>query len=229
MITDNLAPLFDQGQPGVRFRQGTILTWDPSTGENTVDLAGGTLTNVPILNTGEAIALKAGHIVALLGQGAAWFIIGRVTPPNDPNFAGASVAFASGSDWSQGFGITQTMTTKATVTLAVPSWADEAAVIATSTASVLNTRNPASGDYCFAWVLIDGETSIVSGHGYDGGAVSYQAFQNLTANYSTVVSNPGSTISVQAQLQSNGGAWPADLAGSNRCSLSAVAIFRSIV
>ena len=83
LVTDDTAPLFDQAGPGVRFRQGTITAWNAATGQNTVDVANGTLTDVPILNTGEAIALKAGHVVGLLGQGMTWFIIGRITPASD--------------------------------------------------------------------------------------------------------------------------------------------------
>lgn len=223
MITDNLAPLFDQGQPGVRFRQGTILTWDPNTGANTIDVAGGTLTNVGMMNIGEAISLKPGHVVGLLGQGGTWWIIGRVTLPGSADFASASVAFASGSDFTSNFTVPSALTTRATVTLDVPSWADEAAVISTATASLLNTSG--ADDFAFMWALIGGVGGTASGSGFSSGA-SIQRFQNLTSNYSRVFT-PGATISVVAQLGTNSGtSWAADT--GNRCGLSAIAIFRSI-
>lgn len=223
MISDNLAPLFDDGQPSARIRQGTILTWDPANGNNTVDLAGGVLTNVGILNTGEAIALKAGHVVGLLGQGSTWFILGRVTMPGDPQFASASVAFASDSAFTSNFTVPNALATRASVSLPVPSWADEAAVIATATASVLNRT--AVDDYCFLTTLIDGFGGIASGSTFNK-VSEWQSFQNLTANYSDVVTSPGATISVVAQLGTNNGtSWVADT--GNRCALSAIAIFRS--
>jgi hypothetical protein len=140
MITDDLTPLFDGGQPGVRFRQGTVLTWDASTGANTIDVAGATLTDVSILNTGEAIALKAGHIVGLLGQGSAWFIIGRITPPGDANFAAASVEFGSAGAQVFGFTTSTSMVIKASSNeLVVPDWADEAIVHVTGSVCAANT------------------------------------------------------------------------------------------
>jgi hypothetical protein len=141
VITDDLSGLFGGGPAGLRFRQGTVLTWNPSTGENTVDLAGGTLTNVPIINTAEAVALKPGHVVGMLGQGRTWFILGRVTPPNDPNFAGASLAFGSAGAQVLNYSVSTSSVIKATSDeLVVPDWADEAVVLVTGTGCVVNSN-----------------------------------------------------------------------------------------
>jgi hypothetical protein len=227
MITDNLAPLFDSGQPGVRFRQGTILTWNSSTGENTIDLAGGTLTNVPILNTGEAIALKAGHVVGLLGQGSAWFIVGRVTPPNSADFAGASVAFASGKDFQQGFSVGTGDETHATVTLDVPSWVDEAAVMAVAAVTLVNST--AIRQEALLYSKINGSSSGSGGMALgippDSGTGGF-GIGCITTAHAEVISSPGSTITCTT-VTNLAAAFAAN--GINTATMNAIAIFRSTV
>lgn len=93
MRTDDLGPLF-AGEPAsaVGFRQGRIIAWNPLTAQNTVDVGGTSLTDVPVLNTSEALLLRPGDVVALLttGQGAqSWWIAGRVTIPGTPQAASA--------------------------------------------------------------------------------------------------------------------------------------------
>jgi hypothetical protein len=229
MITDDLAPLFGgSGGPGVRFRQGRILAWDADTGENSVELGGATLANVPILNTGEAIALKAGHVVGMLGQGKTWFIIGRVTPPNDPNFAGASVAFASARDSAINFalpvgpGFGKFLST----TLDVPSWADEAVVTCAVSASFMNkTTDP---DFAFMYAAVDEFTSGAVATGVQpiaGGVADYYA--SLTHVHTEQLFDLGATIEVSGHIQAQGDTWPADPA--NQGFLAATAIFKSNV
>lgn len=224
MIGDDLSPLFDKDAPGVRFRQGTIVTWNPATGENTIDLAGGILENVPVLNTGEAIALKAGHVVGLLGQGMAWFIIGRITPANDPNFAGASLAFAANTAQATNFALTTTIVTKVSVTLDVPAWADEAAVIAVGTTILVNPRPAADFGACS--VFIDGQTGpgVQQGFGINGAADKADV-QNLAATATRVFAPGGSTILCEFKIRSDGAAWAAH--ASNIAGISALATFRS--
>lgn len=223
MITDNLASLFDTGQPGVRFRQGTILTWNPNTGENTVDLAGGTLTNVPILNTGEAVALKAGHVVGLLGQGSAWFIVGRVTPPNDPNFAAASVAFDSAGAQVFGFALSTALTLKASSNeLVVPSWADEAVVYvgghmhAVNTTAALDTYSFEVG--CFGGSGGGTTTSCAAGQVEVNAANSRNHFTGLSG---------GEVLQITGSAQSGAANWP--LHASNSLFLHAIALYKSNV
>lgn len=226
MITDDLSTLFDAAQPGVRFRQGTILTWNANTGENTINLAGGTLTNVPILNTGEAIALKAGHVVGLLGQGSAWFLVGRVTPPLDPSFAGASVAFGTdNAGTATNFALSTTPTDVISGTIPVPTWADEALVLAVGNCQLTNTR-PA----------IDFATIQVSINGTGGGGVQtgFSPFADASGNYvgsmatssRQIISAPGPTITVATTLNVQGAAW--GVQASNRANVDAIAVFRSI-
>ena len=228
MITDDLSTLFGTGAPGVRFRQGTVLTWNASTGENTIDLAGGTLTNVPVLNTSEATALKAGHVVGLLGQGSAWFIIGRVTPPNSADFAGASVAFATNFNNTNTFAISKspTFATVATVNLSVPSWADEALVTVQAAFSLHNPTGTA--DWANGRCAIGGTAFAQSISGFAAnGAADNGDYDNLTCLAAQVVISPGSTITVTAQVATFSNAWGAD--ANNFCSLAATAVYRSTV
>lgn len=90
MNGDDLAPLLvAQTQPGLGFRQGVVLTWDQQTAANAIEVAGATLTNVPILNTNEALLLEPGAVVGLLTAGSTWFLLGRITLPSTPAAASA--------------------------------------------------------------------------------------------------------------------------------------------
>lgn len=231
-ISSDLSPLFDPKRPpGVQFGQGLITAWDPTTGANTVEWAGGTLTDVPILNTGEAVALRAGHVVGMLGQGLTWFIIGRITPIGDPNFASASVAFDAKNGLATGFSLGTTIAPKVSCTLDVPSWADEVAVIAVGACVLVNTYAPggvATADWGACVVYIDGANgpSVQSGFAALGNS-SKQDIQSLTTSSSRVFQPAGSMITCELQVRSTTGAWPAH--ASNVAEISAMAIFRSTV
>jgi hypothetical protein len=225
VISDDLAaliaPPIDEG-PALRFRQGLVTSWNTSTGQNTVDLAGGTLTDVPILNTGEAIALKAGHVVALLGQGTSWFIIGRITPPGDANFAAASVAFGSAGAQVFGYSTSTSMVIKATSNeLVVPDWADEALVMITGNAAVVNST--AGIQYAAMEVGCQGGTGgsapsdIAAGRIGQVGASSRNRFTELSG---------GEVLQITGAILT-GAAFAAN--GSNAMFIHAIAVFKSNV
>ena len=224
-VTDDLAPLFDPGAPGVRFRQGTIVSWNAATGSNLIDIGGSTLTDVPILNTGEAIALKTGHIVCLLGQGMAWFIIGRVTPPGDPSFASASLAFAANTAQATNFALGTTIATKVSCTLDVPAWADEAAVIVAGSAGLVNPT--AAADFTAAQCFIDGDggPGIQTGHSIGPTGNANQYLQAISAAHSRVLVPAGATITCEMKIRSVNAAWSAH--ATNSAGISAMAIYRS--
>jgi hypothetical protein len=222
MITDDLTPLFDTGQPGVRFRQGTVTAWNASTGANTIDVAGGTLTNVSILNTGEAIALKAGHVVGLLGQGSTWFIIGRITPPGDANFAAVSVAFGSAGAQLFNYSTSTSMVIKATSNeLVVPDWADEAVVMIAGSAAVVNST--AGIQYAAMEVGCNGgaggsaPSDIAAARIGQVGAASRNRFTNLSG---------GEVLQITGAIQT-GAAFAAN--GANAMFIHAIAVYKSNV
>jgi hypothetical protein len=224
VITDNLAPLFGGGEPGVRFRQGVIESWNAATGENSVSMAGGLLINVPILNTGEAIALRAGHVVGLLGQGRTWFILGRVTPSGDPNFAGASVAFATIGNQVTGIGINGTQTVKVSASTTAPTWADEALVMLTATCTAVNSDPANVAGQAILVPRINGAIGIANTVGVGAANVPFGNLASLAGTKSSIITNPG-VITVDAQIYTNGATWPAN--PLTAAAVDAIAVFRS--
>lgn len=227
MITDNLATLFGKDLPNVRFRQGTVLTWDPNTGANTIDVGGGTLTNVKCLTSGEAIALKAGHVITLLGQGSTWWIMGRIAGFGDPDFAGSSVAFDQDHASATNFGLTTTATALATATLDVPPWADEALVTVVGTVSVQNV-NAGTSYYIVTQSFVEAEGGGGAGFGLSPlGDVSKNDLNCGTTGYSRRVTSLGSTISCSVQAWTTAGTLAASV--SSTATVTASAVFRSTV
>lgn len=228
MYSDDLVPLLSQGPgPGLRFRQGVVRSWNASTGANVVDVAGAQLVDVPILNTGEAIALKAGHVVGLLAFQSTYWIIGRITLPNDPDFAAASVAFGAAGGQAFNFSISTTMTVKTSGTIVVPSWADEALLHVTANASVKNTT--ANGLFAYIQCGVNGGFGGGIAQGLaPSGSVLAQDIQALGASSRNLLTglSGGETLTVQASMQAD-----AALAASasNSIFVHAIAIFKSNV
>lgn len=223
--SDDLVSLLSNGNddPAVAFRQGVVRSWNPATGANVIDVAGALLTDVPVLNTGEAITLKSGHIVGLLRAGTSYFIVGRITVPGNADFASASIAFEGVYEVVTNFVLTPTPTTRVTALIPVPAWADQALVSATASASVHN-QNATTPGFDFAYV-----TPLINGD--DNGSTSYSGLQ--TDEYATIVStnqllinNPGATITIGGQISSQVHPWTAD--PLNIFAINATAIFRSL-
>ena len=88
--SSDLAPLIVQSSgKGLAYRQGTVVTWDQDTAENTVLVGGSLLTNLPVLNSTEANLLAPGDVVGIIVSGASWAIIGRLIIPGTPEAATA--------------------------------------------------------------------------------------------------------------------------------------------
>lgn len=89
----------------VGFAQGILRSWDSSTFENTVDVRGGRLTNLPVAAGVEALTYQAGNVVLLSrwkprsGRGLATYWIGmggRVIFPGT-GAAESTIAFMRGT------------------------------------------------------------------------------------------------------------------------------------
>lgn len=88
-LTGLMAGLFSPPPDGpslpITYRQGVIVTFDQTTLENTVDVGGTVLTDLPLLGVGEASLLTAGAVVGILVIGGAgaknMVIIGRLVTP----------------------------------------------------------------------------------------------------------------------------------------------------
>jgi hypothetical protein len=91
-MTADLAGLFAAPPPGpaqpVTYRQGVIVSFDPATLANTVNVGGTVLADLPILGVGEASLLIPGSVVGIMVMGDAgaksMAIIGRWVRPNTP-------------------------------------------------------------------------------------------------------------------------------------------------
>lgn len=223
MRSDDLAPLLmPPPQPGLSFRQGTVVTFNQDTGANTISVGGATLTDVPMLNSGEAVALKAGHIVALLTWKSSWWILGRVTLPGSDQFASASVKFGQGSAFASGFSISTSEAPKASITVNAPVWADEAIVTAIATGGGLN--NSGANSQIILWTVIDGVAG--PNHGSQGVPPGTAVLNvGATAAHQQRLFNPGTSFDVDVILRSSSSTWPAS--GLNFVSCSVSAIFRS--
>lgn len=75
---------------GVQFSQGIILSWDNETLSNQIEWRGITLTDVPIIEGVNALTLRQGDVVGMLGwapQNAkgvgSWWILGKLTNPGE--------------------------------------------------------------------------------------------------------------------------------------------------
>lgn len=220
MRSDDLVPFLSPPmQAGLGFRQGQVITFNQSTGHNSINVGGTILTNLPMLNSGEATSLKPGHIVALLTWQSSWWILGRVTMPGSDQFASASVAFGGCDEVGTGFAVQTTFAQKSNCNVAVPAWADEALVTCAVHASVENVT--AGFDFLAVRAGIDSnfgtglEVRAPAGH-----IVMASASQQL------LITNPGATILVQGQVKSTFNSWAADL--GNACQIVATAVFRSV-
>lgn len=228
MLGDDLTSLFAPPStgPGVGFRQGLVVSWDSNTGENVINVAGTLFSNIPVLNTAEAIALKAGHVVGLLTAGPSWFVLGRITPPNDPNFAGASLAVESKRAQATGWSVSTVATVKASGTLNVPLWADEALVLVSGECGMHNSR--AVGDFGIFWVGVNGSSPGALGQGYaPSGSVDLQDWQVQNSSDSQRFTGlaGGEVLTFQGTVNAGGGAWAAD--PLNAMFITATAIYKS--
>lgn len=76
----------------MNFRKGVIKSWNSSTAENVVTVDGNDFTNLPILNTDEALLLTTGSVVGIVDLGSSWAILGRFTIPATADAASALAA-----------------------------------------------------------------------------------------------------------------------------------------
>lgn len=84
---DDLTPLFfPPPSDELGFRQGTVISFDLSNGQNVIDVGGTQLVNVPLLSVIDSVSLMPGNHVALLTWKSSWWILGRVILANSPDF-----------------------------------------------------------------------------------------------------------------------------------------------
>jgi hypothetical protein len=75
---------------GVQFSQGVILSWDHVNLHNQISWRGITLTDIPMVEGVNALALKQGDVIGMLGWApenakgvGSWWILGKLTNPGE--------------------------------------------------------------------------------------------------------------------------------------------------
>lgn len=226
MIADDLSGiLLPPDGPDVGFRQGTIVAFDPATGANTVNVAGGLLTDVALLNIGDTVNLVAGDVVVLMRLRSSWAILGRlIGVPGGDALNATAVGFGSIGQSELNFGLSTTYAVKASDLIEVPIWANRMLMHATADATVENTS--AAADFAYLRVGID---SASGGSAF--AAVSASAgghpdkYAHLAASAVAEVPVTGGDLHiVVAEMRSSVGAWAAN--PGNIVNLNATAIFR---
>lgn len=87
LMHEDLSGLFAEAlQPkpndgAVKFRQGSVVSWDPVTNANTIQVGAAILTDLPVLDNGAAAVPVVGDVVGILSTGNAMFILGRIVRP----------------------------------------------------------------------------------------------------------------------------------------------------
>jgi hypothetical protein len=70
----------------VGFRKGTIISYNPVTGANVIDVGGTRIVDIPVLGVAEVATYAAGASVGILvvetGGSQSWFIVGRIVRPS---------------------------------------------------------------------------------------------------------------------------------------------------
>jgi hypothetical protein len=90
MNNDLAALLTPPPSKGVQFSQGKIIAWDHTFLRNTIEWRGITLTDIPMVEGVNALALKVGDIVGMLGWApenskgiGTWWILGKLSNPGE--------------------------------------------------------------------------------------------------------------------------------------------------
>lgn len=230
---DDLAAVFaglaDNGPAAVGFRQALVVAFNQGTGEGVYNLAGAILTNLPLVSSSESLEIQAGDSVVLMRLGSSFAVLGRVVTPNSANrLATSAVAFDANSQGTTNFAITTFSGTpganvKTTATLTVPSWANQAAILASAICVGKQPTTPVpAGSVMTTQVLIDGATDPQKPQGYVSTADNHVVLTYPSLSRVLTVAG-GATITVTAEMWASGN-WGTN--SSNYCRLHALAMFR---
>jgi hypothetical protein len=179
---DDLASLFGPEPSGaaqsMRFRQGVVQSWDPVTANNTVLVGNTVMTDLPVLNTSEALLLAAGDTVSIVvvgddtGGARSYGIWGRMTIPGTSQAASALRALQVYAEFDTTNGSTTSALTFTDLTGTSAGPAVTAPIGATGRVKVTlsahmeSTFDPSLGALCAMGVDIAGANTLpASGNG----------------------------------------------------------------
>lgn len=235
LMQEDLVPLLTQQPPDkslVRYRQGLVVSWNTSTGENVVNVGGALLENLPMLNSNDSVRLQAGHVVALLAAGSSMLIIGRVVKPGSADYGSAAIDYGQTGFTVSNFAVAGSgvMTVVGSATLTVPDWADQALVMVTASGQITNPS--VSNDFAFLSVGVNGGSGGAPGQPLaPTGNTLWQDRHPIYASTRNLLSGltAGSkTLTIEARCaHSNAGAWAAN--ANNTVFAHAMAFYRSTV
>lgn len=229
-LAEILAPKNSRAQPRpeLGFHQGLVESWDSSTGENTIRIAGSSITDVPMLNIGDTTNIIEGNTVAVLRYRNAYFIVGRVVVPNTEVFATSAVSFTRIHDNTQNFTITTSDATVQSLDITVPIWSNQALVFVNHNLVAANTTATRKLIYTSVWIQAMG---VASSQNTDilleTGAGLTTTLATATASISAVGTvTPGATLTIEGR----GMCFPSDIAASlgNQSHLDGFAIFTKV-
>lgn len=216
--------LFSDTKPVVGYAQGEIVSWDTVNGTNAVNVGGSLFENVPVFNSGEAVALQPGHVVGLLRFKTSYFILGRITLPDSAEFGSAAVDFETINPSATNFSLTSSYASKVSQSIAVPSWATHASILAIGTSRVGNPT--ATPDTFYMQMKINGANAGAEVYVLLSAAGGVDDIHSLVVAGAAEITSPGSSIAVGIDMKTSAaGGWSA--VASNYVNVSAQAIFRS--
>lgn len=221
----DLAGLFAPPAESESYRQGVIQAFNPSTGANSVKVGGATLTNLPILVSGDTVNYAENDVVILMRYQSSWAILGRVVTAGSAELTAAAVDFYAGHNSNLVvFTITSALQTRSSLTVPTPSWANSALFFASST---LVVSNPSAGT--------DSARTSTDINGVSGGETTHQVvndgnFYSLNTSVARQLGVGGAgplnpTTLIETRIRTNGGTWTN---GGRWTYLNAIGIFRRI-
>lgn len=216
----DIASLFAAPENAESFRQGVVLTFNPATGANTVSVGGATLTNLPILVGGDTVNYAPGDVVILLKFRSSWAILGRIVVPGSQELTAAAVSFATLSAYASNFQVNTTYIARATGTVTVPTWANEASFVVIGLLGAINST--AATGIIQAYVEVDGNNGNVP---YME-APATNAVSVTPALAKTITVTGGATITARLMASTSVGTWAAS--ASARAGLEGTFIFRKV-
>jgi hypothetical protein len=225
-VTDDLAALFADAPAGpsqdVRWRQGTVLTFNQATLANTVDVGGTTMTDLPLLGVAEAASLAAGSVVGLLAIEStlgtvSYAILGRLVTPNTPAATdaitrvsqGVDAGFVAATESTTSFPFTDLATVGPVANVTIRA-SGRALVFLGATIAINGSASFLFGGYMNFFMTGANILSVGSPGGlgyYVGGAINLElsiarlivlsgltpGLTTFTAKYATGFGNPGET------------------------------------
>jgi hypothetical protein len=211
---DDLTGLFAPDPAGLapasNLLQGRLLTFNQSTGANTVQLGTTTLTNVPVLVTGTEVGLSAGNNVILMQIGNTYCILGRIATPGGTSFGSASQYQLAANNVATGFALTSTFATLTSVSFTTPPWANTVSVLSIFAYNAKNTFG-ADTDMTIR-IKSDGETSSIVGsemtgyghnNSFNGVTVGHAIKHSVSGGYVVTVLGQGASAGWSATAQNS--------------------------